>query len=97
MITGGESRSKILERRAASYGVNPKIHGPQMHKHTKLGKCKLILETVHWPLIFKTKAFVIERNGHWWHINGGHWKVWFFTLGICMYKGVGEDSGHEIG
>ena len=33
MITCDESSSKMSERCAASYGVNPKICVPQMHKH----------------------------------------------------------------
>ena len=40
MITGGESRSKMSKRCAASDGVIPKIHGPQMHKHTKFDQIK---------------------------------------------------------
>ena len=80
-----------------TYGVNLKIRGPQIHKHTQLGKCKLILETVQWLVIYKTKTFGLEINGHCWHINGRHWMVWFFTLGIFMCERVGEDSGHEVG
>ena len=36
MITGSESLSKMSERCAASSGVIPKIHGPQIHKHMKI-------------------------------------------------------------
>ena len=65
MITGGESLLKMLERREASYGVNSKIYGPQMHKHTELGKNKLISRTVQWILIYKTKSFCFEKKkGH---------------------------------
>ena len=61
MITSGESPLKMSERRAASCGVNPKIRGPQMHKHMELGKCKLISGTVQWILIYKTKSFYFEK------------------------------------
>ena len=43
-------------------------------------------------LAYKTKSFCFEK----WSImeqNDG----WFFTFGICMCEGVGEDSGHGIG
>ena len=40
MITGGESPSKMLERCAVSCCVNPKIRGPQMHKHTGFDQIK---------------------------------------------------------
>ena len=66
---------KMLERRTASYGVNPKIHGPQMHKHTQLGKCKLILETIQWPLVYKTKSFCFGKKlsfvAHQWRTLDG--------------------------
>ena len=70
----------------------PEIHGPQMHKHTELGKCKLILGTVHWILIYKTKSFCFEKWPLMEHNDG-----LVFTLGIYMCEGVGEDSGHGIG
>ena len=56
----------MSERRAVSCGVNPKIHGPQMQKHTQLGKYKLILETVQWFWLIKQKSFVL-KNDHWWN------------------------------
>ena len=43
-------------------------------------------------LAYKTKSFCFEK----WSLmeqNDG----WFFTFGICMCKGVDEDSGHGIG
>ena len=43
-------------------------------------------------LAYKTKSFCLEK----WSLmeqNGG----WFFTFGICMCEGVGEDLGHGIG
>ena len=94
MITGGENLLKISERLAVSCGVNPEIHGSQIHKHTELGKHKLISGTVQWILIYKTKRFFFEKkNSHQWTIM----TVWFFTLGICICEGVGEDSRHGIG
>ena len=93
-ITDGETPLKMFERLTASCGVNPKIHDPHMHKHTELGKHKLISGIVQWILIYKTKSFCFEKkNGHLWNIM----TVWFFTLGICMCEEVGEDSGHGIG
>ena len=61
MITDGESPLKMSERNSASYDVNPEICDPQMYKHTKLGKCKLILGTIKWILIYKTKNFCFEK------------------------------------
>ena len=63
MITDGEIPSKMSERRTTSCGVNPKIRGPQMHKHMQLGKCKLILGIVKWILFINQKAFVL-KYGH---------------------------------
>ena len=61
MITDGEIQLKMSERRTTSCGVNSEIRGPQMHKHTELGKCKLISGTVQWILIYKTKSFYFEK------------------------------------
>ena len=43
-------------------------------------------------LIYKTKSFCFEKWSLMEHNDG-----LVFTLGICMCKGVGEDSGHGIG
>ena len=70
MITGGESSLKMSERRTASCGVNPEIRGPQMHKHTEFGKCKLISGTVQWILIYKTNSFCFEKWSLMEHNDG---------------------------
>ena len=93
MITSRESPLKMLERRAVSCGVNPEICGPQMHKHTEFGKCKLISGIVQWILIYKTKSFCFEK----WPLMEHNDDSVFFTLAICMCERVGEDSGHGIG
>ena len=77
----------MLERRAASYGVNSKIRGPQMHKQMELGKCKFISGIVQWILIYKTKSFCFEK---WPLMEQNDCLV--FTLGIYMCEGVSEDS-----
>ena len=61
MIIGYESLLKMSERSAASCGANTEIHGLQMHKHTELGKCKLISGTVQGILIYKTKSLCFEK------------------------------------
>ena len=62
MITDDESSSKMSERHAASCGVNSELCDPQMHKHTKLRKHKLISGTIQWILIYKTKRFCFEKK-----------------------------------
>ena len=70
MITGSESPLKMSERCAASCDVNSEIRGPSMHKHTELGKRKLILGTIQWILIYKTKGFCFEKLPFMEHNDG---------------------------
>ena len=85
MIIDGESSSKMSQRRAASYGVNPEIRDPQMHKHTELGRCKLISRTVQWILIYKTKSFCFEKK---WPLME-HNDVWFsHSTDTCVRESV---------
>ena len=44
MITGSKSPSKMLEISTVSYGVKPKICGPQMHTH----KVFVLEKKGHW-------------------------------------------------
>ena len=71
MITGGESLTKMSERHAAFYGVNSELRDPQMHKHTELGKHKLISGTIQWILIYKTKSFCFFKKRPLREHNGG--------------------------
>ena len=69
---------KALERRAASYGENPKIRVPQMHKHTGFDSIKMDIRGISNGFCYiKQKDFVLEKESfgetmtsfHIWHMH----------------------------
>ena len=55
----------MLEKLATSCTVNPKICGPQMHKHTGFDEIKWTLEDFPMGLKFKNKKILFEEKSHW--------------------------------
>ena len=56
----------MLEKLAASCSANPKICGPQMHKHTEFDEIKwMTMEDFPMGLEFKNKKILFEEKSHW--------------------------------
>ena len=74
---------------------------PMMKVHVSVGRRVKLTVRPRKFATHKNTRDLIKLNKYWrvvqWVKSLGETPMTVFTLGICMFEGVGEDSGHGIG